>query len=295
MAKRRGCNLEIDWDMVRNNVTFQDYYCRLKNYALNMFEWVNLPPTCDERFLELTLFDKGFAIFFENADNGAPMATMSTIGGELNVYQIPTYRRAYAVNGFQQDCNMLDSVLIFNNYLHTPTVLTIEQYAYRLYIVQRAIDTNLNGQKTPILIRASEENRLSLENIYSQYNGNAQAIIVSKDFDPESINVLDTHVDYIADKLEAQKHMIWNEALSFLGIRNANTDKKERLIVSEAESVDGQVEASRFVMLNSRRQACREINAMFGLNLDVRFRTVQQGDLANYDAPPETEEEVEDE
>ena len=63
-----------------------------------------------------------------------------------------------------------------------------------------------------------------------------------------------------------------NEALTFLGINNANTDKKERLITDEVKANDEQLYVARQVMLNARKQACEEINKMFGLNIDVEFR-----------------------
>ena len=63
-----------------------------------------------------------------------------------------------------------------------------------------------------------------------------------------------------------------NEALTFLGINNANTDKKERLITDEVRANDEQLYIARQIMLNARKQACDEINKMFGLNIDVEFR-----------------------
>ena len=63
-----------------------------------------------------------------------------------------------------------------------------------------------------------------------------------------------------------------NEALTFLGINNANTDKKERLITDEVKANDEQLFVARQVMLNARKMACKEINEMFGLNIDVEFR-----------------------
>ena len=37
-----------------NNRTYLQYYNRLLELAINMYEWKNLPDTVDERFLELT-------------------------------------------------------------------------------------------------------------------------------------------------------------------------------------------------------------------------------------------------
>lgn len=265
-AKRRWQSAEL------NNKTYIDYYDRLKELALNVFEWENLPPSVDERFLELTLFDLGYCLYFNDEIIGN-LALTCTIGGQLDVYRIPVMRRAYAVNGYNKLCTSKDSVLIFNNYLHTPTQLTIELFARRLYEIERAIDVNVKGQKTPTLILASEQQRLTMRNLYMQYDGNEPFIFGDKNMDIEGIKTLKTDAPYVADKLNNLKHQIWNEALTFCGIENSNQDKKERLVSDEVGSNYGNVEAQRNVMLNARKQAVKQINAMFGTDIDVHFRS----------------------
>ena len=49
-----------------NNGTFMQYYNRLTELSISMFEWNNLPETVDERFLELALFSDGMCVFFED-------------------------------------------------------------------------------------------------------------------------------------------------------------------------------------------------------------------------------------
>lgn len=265
-AKRRWKSAEV------NNNTYIDYYNRLMELALNVFEWENLPPSVDERFLELTLYEMGYCLYFNDEIIGN-LALTCTIGGQLDVYRIPVLRRAYAVNGYNKMCTTKDSVLIFNNYLHTPTQLTIELFARRLYEIERAIDVNVKAQKTPTLILSSEQQRLTMQNLYMQYDGNEPFIFGDKNMDIEGIKSLKTDAPFVADKLEILKHQILNEALTFCGIENSNQDKKERLVSDEVGSNYGNIEAQRNVMLNSRKQACKKINAMFGTNIDVHFRS----------------------
>lgn len=265
-AKRRRQSAEL------NNKTYIDYYNRLMELALNVFEWENLPPSVDERFLELTLYEMGYCLYFNDEIIGN-LALTCTIGGKLDVYRMPVLRRAYAVNGYNKICSTKDSVLIFNNYLHTPTQLTIELFARRLYEIERAIDVNVKAQKTPTLILSSEQQRLTLQNLYMQYDGNEPFIFGDKNMDIEGIKCLKTDAPFVSDKLENLKHQIWNEALTFCGIENSNQDKKERLVSDEVGSNYGNIEAQRNVMLNARKQAVKKINAMFGTNIDVHFRS----------------------
>ena len=240
--------------------------------ALNVFEWHNLPPTVDERFLELTLYDKGYCLYF-NDDVLGNLALTCTIGGRLNVYRIPIYRKAFSVNGYNKDCTAEDSVLIFNNYLHTPTDLTIRLYAKRLYEIQRTIDVNVVSQKTPLLILTDEKERLTMKNMYMQYDGNQPVIFGSNTLDTNNFQVLKTDAPYVSDKLIILLHQVWNEALTFLGIENSNADKRERLVSDEVSANYGHIEAQRNVMLNAREQACEQINRMFGTDISVSFRS----------------------
>lgn len=274
-----------------NNKTFHDYYNRLKELALNVFEWENLPPSVDERFIELTLFEYGYCLYFNDEIIGN-LALTCTIGGRLDVYRIPILRRAYAVNGYNKMCKSSDSVLIFNNYLHTPTELTINLFARRLYAIERAIDVNVSGQKTPVMILSSEQQRLTMQNLFMQYEGNEPFIFGDKNMDLDSIKALKTDVPFVADKLQILKHQIWNEALTFCGIENSNADKKERLVSDEVGSNYGNIEAQRNVMLNARRQAVDKINRMFGTNINVKFRS-NLATLVNSDNINVQNEEVE--
>lgn len=274
-----------------NNQTYIDYYQRLMEFAINMFEWRNLPPTVDERFLELTLYEKGYCLYFNDEVVGN-LALTCTIGGMLDVYRIPTERRAFAVNGYNKICTSQDSVLIFNNYLHTPTILTIELFARRLYEIERTIDVNVKAQKTPTLVLASEQQRLTMKNLYMQYDGNEPFIFGDKDMEFDGIKCLKTDAPYVADKLQVLKHQIWNEALTFCGIENSNQDKKERLVADEVGSNYGNIEAQRNVMLNARRQAADKINRMFGTNIEVGFRSSLNTMVNSENVSRETIEEV---
>ena len=254
-----------------NNRTYMQYYNRLTELALSMFEWKNLPKTVDQRFLELCLFSDGMCVFFEDEVLGY-LGLRCMIGGRLNVYQIPTVRRAYATNGYQKELDGTNSVIIFNNYIHTNSMLDVEMFSKRLYNLDRAIDVNANAQKTPVLIQCDESQRLTMKNLYKQYEGNEPFIFGSKGLDANGLKVLQTGAPYVADKLYELKTQIWNEALTYLGISNINVVKKERMITDEVTRNQGGTVASRYSRLESRRQACKQINEMFGLDIWVEYR-----------------------
>lgn len=269
MGRKR--DLQFCESAYMNNRSYLQYYNRLTELAVSMFEWQNLPETIDQRFLEMCLFSDGMCIFFQDEVLGY-LSLQCMVGGKLNVYRIPTERKAYATNGYQRDLNGTNSVIIFNNYLHTNSTLDVEMFSKRLYNLDRAIDVNANAQKTPVLIQCDESQRLIMKNLYKQYEGNEPFIFGSKGLDANGLKVLQTGAPYVADKLYELKTQIWNEALTYLGISNVNTVKKERMITDEVTRNLGGTIASRYSRLESRRTACRQINEMFGLNIWVEYR-----------------------
>lgn len=270
MGRRRKTNFEESLAM--NDYTYMQYAYRLMELSISMFEWNNLPEGIDERFLEMILFTDGQAVFFKDDELGDYLALQCLINGKLNVYRIPINRRAFAVNGYQKQLTDKDSVIIFNNMLHTNSWLDVKMFAKRLYNLDRIIDVNANAQKTPILIKGNEQQRLTLTNLYKEYDGNAPVIFADKSLDMNALQVMSTQAPYVADKIYQLKTQIWNEALTYLGISNVSFQKRERMVSDEVTRSQGGTVASRYSRLNARRQACEQINKMFGLNIDCNFR-----------------------
>lgn len=254
-----------------NNRSYGYYFRYLTELAISMFEWQDLPNTVDERFLELTLFNDGQAVFFKDDVMGF-LGLQNITNGRLNVYRVPIDRRAFAVNGYQKRLTEDDSVIIYNNYLRTGTARDIERFARRLWNLDQIIDVNANAQKTPVLVQGTIQQRLTLMNLYKEFDGNAPVIFGDKNLDINALKVLKTDAPFVADKLYQLKTQIWNEALTFLGISNLNIQKKERLISDEVTRNMGGTIASRYSRLNARKEACKKINEMFDLDIDVNYR-----------------------
>lgn len=268
--------------LFQNNNQYGMYLERLTELAISMFEWKNLPDSCDERFLELTLFTNGYAVFFKDedlsntglsdTDTGSYLALPVATNGRWNVYNIPTKRRAYASNGYNKNLDINNSVVIYNNLLHTNSINISRTYARRLYNLDRIVDVNANAQKTPVLILANEQQRLTMLQVYQKWDGNEPVIFGDRDLDMKLVQALRTDAPYIADKIQALKTELWNEALTYLGISNISFQKKERMISDEVLRNQGGTIASRYSRLNARRKSADQINKMFGLNIEVDFR-----------------------
>ena len=271
MGRRKKTNFEES--LLMNNATYTQYFNRLMELSISMFEWKNLPSTCDVRYLELALFMNGSAVFFQDDVLEDYVALDVICSGRLDVYGNPVLRRAYSrYNNYQKLLKGNNSVIIWNNYTRTNSVLDVEMFARRLYNLDRIIDINANAQKTPVLIKCDETQRLTMLNVYKEYDGNSPVIFGDKALNSNGLEVLSTGAPYVADKIYTLKTQIWNEALTYLGISNINVQKKERLITDEVTRNQGGTIASRYSRLESRREAVRKINDMFGLNIEVNYR-----------------------
>lgn len=271
MGRRKKTN--FGESLLMNNATYMQYFNRLMELSVSMFEWKNLPSTCDVRYLELALFMNGSAVFFQDDVLEDYVALDVICSGRLDVYGNPVLRKAYSrYNQYQKLLKGSNSVIIWNNYLRTNSVLDVEMFAKRLYNLDRIIDVNANAQKTPILIKCDETQRLTMLNVYKEYDGNSPVIFGDKALNSNGLEVLSTGAPYVADKIYQLKTQIWNEALTYLGISNINVQKKERLITDEVTRNQGGTIASRYSRLESRREAVRKINEMFGLNIEVNYR-----------------------
>lgn len=249
------------------------YFNRFMNMSISSFKWEGLPDSIDPRFLELTLFGKGMILFFKDDVLNKYLALPCMINSPLNVYNIPMERIAYANNGYRYSVNIENSVIVYNNMIHTPDDLDVEMFSRRLYDIDRTIDVNTHAQKTPILVNCTESQRQTLMNLYMKYDGNQPVIFGNKDsLDLSSLTVLQTGAPFISPELQKLKTEIYNEALTYLGISNMAINKSERLITDEVQRSMGGVFANRFSRLSSRQEACKEINRMFGLNISVEFR-----------------------
>lgn len=275
-------------NLLMNDLTFYDYLDRFRKVALSVFEWVNLPKTMNSMWLEKCLFYEGQATLLKDKNYGF-INTKCCSDGDINIYGLPSSLHCYS---FQYDTSRklytgLDSnsdefedcILVQNNWERIPTTGTIELFAYRLYEAEQTAFTNIKAQKTPVLLLVDETQRLMMENLYSQYDGNKPFIFGDKkQINQDTLKAIRTDAPFVADKIIDYKKEIWNEALTFLGINNIMVDKKERLITDEANSNNELINLNLQSYLAPRQEACKQFNEKFGFTgtdkeISVRVRS----------------------
>ena len=294
--RRSKENYEFKDALEINNATYIDYLNRFKRIALSMFEWVNLPKSMDARYIELCLFYNGQCAFLKDPKYGF-INTKAAANGYVNIYGLPTKINCFSYSyqsvrslytgldpnisekQFENQKNN-ECILVMNNEDRLPTAGSLELFAWRLYNADRTCDVNIQAQKTPVMIVMDEKQRLTMMQLYNQYNGNMPFIFGDKNLlnDGNKIEAIQTLAPYIVDKITDYKKEIWNEALTYLGINNISRDKKERLTENESSENNELVNLNLQAMLIPRIRACKQFNEKYGLTgtdkeISVRVRS----------------------
>lgn len=279
-----------------NIITHRNWFERLRLIYISIFEWDNLPDDIEGEWIENQLFEKGQIAFFKTGDKTSPVDTCLVLpysnSGKVNIYGKPDFVIASGKTSTKFKLKHGDYINIkANTSAHAP-IETAMLYAYRMAKVERSLDVNINNQKFPFVFKGSEDQKLSIMNFMQGFEDNETFFIVDEEFNPVGENKFDifnTNAPYVADKLMLYKHDILNEWLTFCGLSNANTDKKERLIVDEVNANIEEVKLGVSTGLNTRQDAVNAINLKYGLNITVKERNLSEIDFG-YDMETENED-----
>ena len=259
MGKRNVNDIQMQY----NQKILMNYLKRLQLMAMAIFKWEGLEENgCNARFMEKVLFEDGKAVIVFDKTKGFMNLRVNPTNYN-NVYEEPIGITAHSFY-YHQSYRMDEVVYVRNNDLEMSTKEIVEIYAYRLYEIEAVKRVNLNALKTPVVIQGSTKQEQSLIQAFQKWAGNEPFFFADKDFNLEDVlKVHDLKPTYYLDKLTAEKHEVLNEFLTSIGVNNANTDKKERLIVSEVESNNDMINVYLNMFYKTRQKACDDFNKMF--------------------------------
>lgn len=284
--KRTTGNEQFWQSYAINQETELMYRDWILSLALNRFKWVNLPETCDERYLEWCLLFNGVASIAHPRKKLKDyfFSTQATQIGEFNVYDNPTKWRSFGNNNWGYECNWSNGVLVYDNRMRRSLLPSIELFSKRLANIERTIDMNVFQQRRPYILTAPQERVNDLSNMAKQLSGFEPMILgydsLVSDYGVKA-EVLPLEVPFIAEQLQTVEQNIWRDIYRLLGIESIH-EKGDRLITSEVNALSQPSELMALDPLNARREAADKLNARFGLNIKVVWNEDFISDNYNY-------------
>lgn len=276
MSKKRKNRYRNNWQdhywqsSLVNSMTYQMYRDQILQLCMNRYRWVNLPKTCDARYLEWTLAMEGVATIAKPKDGLEAWVSTKCATGRLNIYDNPVSWRSTGNNGWDFSVTPENGVLVWDNSLRYPKWNQIHLWALRLAEYDRVADMNLQQQKIPWVVKAPQERVLDATNMVKQALGGEPAILGFRSIDQVDFDVLMTPVEFKGEQFYMAKQKIWNEIYTALGIKNVD-QKQERMIEAEVKDNDDPTELLALDGLRTRRQAARYLNDHFDLDISVMW------------------------
>lgn len=272
---------------------YSDNFRALAEMAQSRFEWINLPDTISSAYIEKTLFYKGCVVFFKDRPTrtNAFFALQGHGIGMLNMYDEHIKYQITAPNFRDTRLMSNECVPIWTNASRVPDALRAAMYAQRLTELDVSFDINAMQTRRTRTVVADENSRMTAENINDAINRGDPVIRLTRSLEKDAFDTIDFGVDpkNLID-LHIAKQRIWADAMTRLGVDNANQDKKERLVADEVEANDAQIGVMRQSPLEQRKEAVRLINLRYKFSppIEVRYREMTT-DVGSLSSENETE------
>ena len=269
MSKRTKTSKKNELEQISLQSLLLDIW---KLVATSIFKWSGFQSDFISDEIERRLYEDGSVVFFVDKEDGVQKVLRYAQQGKLNVYGIPTKWTVIGLNGYSKNLDDTNSVMIWNNKFRKPTVPYVRYIVANLVNIDQSIRVNVNAIKTPFIFEGDEKQLLTFKNMYRDISNNEPVLyLASKANLDNTFKAHNTGVEYQGKNLTELYDAYQSRLLTFLGLKSVKSDKKERLVVDEAnqnEEFKNIFFASQYDM---RKQACKLINEMYGLSVDVEI------------------------
>ena len=245
------------------------YMIQFTDIFIKLFKWNNVPEGIDMDIVMRNLFNQGRAMFLQDELNGF-MILPTVAFSKYNWQGKPIEWQGLEFNGKTHQRTIDNSVIIKNSPLMAPCLPTVYEYCKDLANIRQAMKTNVNATKTPFIATGNRNQLLSLQNKYKKVSDN-EMVIYEETGAMQTLNVLKTDAPFLADKLSTLFVHTMGQLLTYLGINNTETEKKERLVSDEVNGNNEFINSNLKTRLSCYQEACEKINAMFGLSMSVEL------------------------
>ena len=261
------------------NVFLQRYFRKyLLQKAISVFKW-KLPEEWDEDYFKYALYGVGYIAVLDTRSFGVICQT-GALGG-YNLYYRPSYiiitnpllKETITAN-INQDCALIKLQPDYSSIMDI-----VGFYADQMALAAEAVGVNLVNVKSGVVFGAANKAQAeSFKKMYDSLNDGNPAVFIDKNLLNDAGQptwypfVQNMQQQYVTDKVLSDMRKIEAMFDTEIGIPNANTSKKERLIVDEVNANNVETSSRCNLWLDSIRKGLNKANDMYGLDLAVEWR-----------------------
>ena len=219
-------------NQITNVLTFESIFKQMTSIAKVNYIIEGLPETVWMPYVYNKLLYNGSIAFYVEPDIGLIALPFQTIG-KLDIYNKPIKIKCMASNG--QNSRILDPeeyVIMYDNTDFRSIIPDIRLYAQKMAQCERTADINIIQQRTPRIIKGSQNQEQTIKRLYQDIDSNEEIIYLYKDLDLDDIDIVLQPAPFVADRLDEHADRIWNNFCRLVGVSNLAVQKKERLISS---------------------------------------------------------------
>lgn len=261
-----------------NSRLFLYYRDVITKLAVSRFRWLNLPPTCNERFLEWTLLHEGCAgIAFPNSMKGTFYSLRAAQVGVYNKYGDPIGWKMLGEDGTQFYANWNSGAFVWENMNRFPLMLGINLYANELVHIRMTKRLNRLHQQVPFILTGPQQYKNVMVNLFKQVAGGEPAVIATDGLSSIEVNALQTGVSFLGEELAQDETNVWDRIYTMLGIENSPF-KLERQTEDEIRAQKMPTDLISMNSLAERRKAADFLNEHFGEYLKAPIQVVWRQD-----------------
>ena len=249
--------------------------------AMSVFEW-DLPATWNKDYFLYVLYCWGY-VAVVNTDKFGVIPQGCGLKG-YDVFYAPTHAVIAnpLLSGILEprigtQCELLKLQPDFSGILDL-----VGHYAEQMALASQSVSVNLLNSKLSYVFTAKTKALAeSLKKMYDQIASGEPAVVIDSRLKnaadgEETWKAFEQNVggNYIVTDLLADLRKIEAMFDTEIGIPNANTDKRERLIKDEVNANNIETYSKCALWLENLQDACKRVNDMFGLSISVRWREI---------------------
>ena len=246
--------------------------------AISVFKW-NIPKEWDHDYFLYTLYGMGYIVIL-NTDRYGVICQHGALGG-YNLYYHPSYAivtnpliREAITAYIDRDCTVIKLMPDYTGIMDI-----VGYYADQMALASEAMGVNLVNVKTGTVFGAEDKRKAeSYKKMYDALSSGDPAVVIDKQLlDDEGKPTWfpftqDVKSSYVVSDVLSDMRKIEAMFDTVIGIPNANTDKRERLITDEVDSNNVETAALASLWMESLKIGIDQTNNMFGLSLGVDWR-----------------------